>query len=155
MNLPQSSDPPPTKCCPFASFFGSRTFKWLIAPLAAAAIVGGVGYKLIAAEGKKVPDQVSGGRWMVHDMSRPKPTVITPGTASTQEQPGTPPSDAVVLFDGKDLSKFTSGGKPAEWKVENGYMEVTAGKGELDTKEAIGDMQLHAEWAAPVPPKGD
>jgi hypothetical protein len=109
----------------------------------------------LAAEGKKVPDQVS-GKWMVHDMSRPKPVVVTPGTASTQEQPGTPPSDAVVLFDGKDLSKFKLENKEGEaaWKLENGYMECVPGKGGLETREPIGDMQLHVEWAAPNPPKG-
>jgi hypothetical protein len=61
-----------------------------------------------------------------------------------------------VLFDGKDLSKFKVEGKAgdATWKVENGYMEVTPGKGGVETKDPIGDMQLHIEWAAPNPPKG-
>ncbi|HKT46306.1 MAG TPA: hypothetical protein VJP87_02180, partial [Candidatus Acidoferrales bacterium] len=45
-------------------------------------------------------------RWKIHDMSRPVPPVVTPGTASTQEAPGRAPSDAVVLFDGKDLSQW-------------------------------------------------
>lgn len=128
--------------------------RWVAIPLAALA-VGAGGYSLLAAEGKKVPDQVSGGRWTVHDMSRPKPQVITPGTPSTQDKVGTPPSDAVVLFDGKDQSQFTSGGgKPADWKVQDGYLEV-AGKASIETKEPIGDMQLHVEWAAPVPAVGD
>jgi hypothetical protein len=143
-----SSDP---KCCVLSSRLLRR---WVMIPLAAVA-VGAAGYRLTAAEGQKVPDQVSHGHWTIHDMSRPKPPVITPGTFSTQEQPGTPPSDAVVLFDGKDLSKWTSGGKEPAWKVENGYFEVTPGKGEMDTKDAIGDCQLHVEWAAPVPVKGD
>ena len=42
------------------------------------------------------------GRWLVHDMDRPAPPIITPGTESTQEQPGKAPSDAIVLFDGND-----------------------------------------------------
>ncbi|HEX3821548.1 MAG TPA: hypothetical protein VHW45_14535, partial [Candidatus Sulfotelmatobacter sp.] len=42
----------------------------------------------------------------IHDLNRPLPPVITPGTASTQEKPGAAPSDAVVLFDGKDLSQW-------------------------------------------------
>src|SRR5881628_3785832 len=45
-------------------------------------------------------------RWKIHDPDRPAPPVTDPGTASTQDSPGRPPSDAVVLFDGKDLSKW-------------------------------------------------
>ena len=88
-------------------------------------------------------------RWAVHDMSRPLPKVVTPGTASTEQQPGRPPSDAIVLFDGKDLSKWVSDkdGGPAKWKVENGYMEVTRKTGHIRTKQAFGDCQLHVEWA--------
>ena len=58
-------------------------------------------------------------KWPIHDESRPVPKVITPGAESSQDQPGTPPSDAIVLFDGKDLSKWASekGGEPA-WKVD-------------------------------------
>ena len=56
------------------------------------------------------------GWWLVHDMNRPAPKVITPGTPSTQDQAGTAPSDAIVLFDGTDLSGWTSGdGGPARW----------------------------------------
>lgn len=97
-----------------------------------------------------------GQKWKVHDIDRPKPRVITPGA-----QPGMPPSDAVVLFDGKDLSKWvveTKGKKepqPANWKVENGYMEVAPGAGTLMTKEKFGDMQLHIEWASPTAITGD
>src|ERR1044071_8435950 len=61
-----------------------------------------------------------GGKWHVHDGNRPQPRVIDPGTASTQETPGKPPSDAIILFDGKDLSKWQGpNGAPAGWKVEN------------------------------------
>src|SRR6202022_4989285 len=44
-------------------------------------------------------------KWQIHDLNRPVPSAIDSGTASTQETPGRPPSDAVVLFGGKDLSK--------------------------------------------------
>ncbi|MFB3920436.1 MAG: DUF1080 domain-containing protein [Terriglobia bacterium] len=95
-------------------------------------------------------------RWKIHDTTRPHPPIITPGTASTQEKPGTPPSDANVLFDGKDLSKWqTATGQPAKWKVENGYMEVVAKSGPIQTKESFGDCQLHVEWASPDPPHGE
>jgi hypothetical protein len=81
----------------------------------------------------------------VHDPARPRPQVVTPGTQ------GGAPSDAVVLFDGKDLSHWT----PAKWKVENGYMEVVPHAGDLISKEKFGDAQLHIEWAAPAQVKGD
>jgi len=64
-------------------------------------------------------------KWKIHDLNRPVPPVIDPGTPSTQDSPGRPPSDAVVLFDGKDLSKWAhKDGSAAKWKVENGYMET-------------------------------
>jgi len=95
-------------------------------------------------------------RWEIHDRNRPVPPVIDPGTASTQDAPGRPPSDAVVLFDGKDLSKWADKeGGPAKWKVENGYFEVMPKTGEIHTREAFGDCQLHVEFAEPSPAKGE
>ena len=95
-------------------------------------------------------------RWKIHDLNRPVPAVINPGTSSTQDSPGNPPSDAVVLFDGKDLSKWQQqDGSPAKWKVENGYIEVVPKTGELRTKEAFGDCQLHVEFREPTPPHGE
>jgi hypothetical protein len=95
-------------------------------------------------------------KWKIHDPNRPVPPVITPGTSSTQDSPGNPPSDAVVLFDGKDLSKWQQqDGSPAKWKVENGYVEVVPKTGELRTKEPFGDCQLHVEFREPTPPHGE
>lgn len=95
-------------------------------------------------------------RWKIHDTNRPRPPIITPGTGSTQDQPGQPPSDATVLFGGKDLSKWqTPTGQPVKWKVENGYFEVVAKSGPIQTKDGFGDCQLHVEWAAPDPPRGE
>lgn len=99
-----------------------------------------------------------GQKWRVHDIQRPRPRVVTPGTESSQERPGRPPSDAVVLFDGKDLSKWVAQGKGKNrgkttepgWKVGNGYMEVVGGSGDLVSKEKFGDCQIHVEWAAPA-----
>src|SRR5262245_31517388 len=55
--------------------------------------------------------------WRVHDIRRPRPPVVTPGTSGSAEAPGLPPSDAAVLFDGKDLSRWQkAGGGPAGWK---------------------------------------
>jgi hypothetical protein len=95
-----------------------------------------------------------GQPWHVHDYKRPKPPIVTPGTCSTQDKPGRPPSDAIVLFDGKDLSKWSDqkGGAP-QWVVRNGYMEV-AGKGDVMTKDKFGNVQLHVEWASPVKAEG-
>ena len=95
--------------------------------------------------------------WAIHDMNRPQPKVVVPGTFSTQEQPGKPPADAIVLFDGTDLSHWVSakeGAPPAKWKVEDGHMEVVPGSGDIQTKDQFADCQLHVEWAAPTEVKG-
>jgi hypothetical protein len=99
---------------------------------------------------------ISGNKYRVHDDQRPTPRVVTPPTASTQDAPGTVPSDAVVLFDGTDLSGWEKlgGGEPG-WKVENGYMEVVPKSGDINTKAQLGDCQLHLEWAAPTEIKGE
>lgn len=97
-----------------------------------------------------------GSKWRVHDDARPRPPVITPGTFSTPRIPGKPPSDAVVLFDGASLAAWrTEKGQPAKWKVGNGYMQVLPGGGDILTRGEFGDSQLHIEWSAPAPPKGD
>jgi Domain of Unknown Function (DUF1080) len=94
--------------------------------------------------------------WKIHDMNRPVPTVITPGTSSTPDTPGKPPSDAIVLFDGTDLSQWLDQNNgPAKWKVENGYVQVVPHTGYIHTKRAFGDCQLHVEFAEPVPAKGE
>jgi hypothetical protein len=95
-----------------------------------------------------------GQKWRVHDIKRPHPRIITPGTESSQERPGKPPSDAVVLFDGKDLAKWEGRikGKLVKpgWRVDQGYVEVVANSGDLVSKEKFGDAQFHVEWAAPA-----
>ncbi|MGJ5820062.1 3-keto-disaccharide hydrolase [Paludibaculum fermentans] len=89
---------------------------------------------------------IPGQKWRVHDNTRKHPPKVTAAA-----QPGGAPSDAIVLFDGKDLSHWVAklrGGKegPPEWKVENGYVEVAPGKGGIATKEKFGDAQYHIEW---------
>jgi len=96
--------------------------------------------------------------WAVHDRNRPQPKLITPGTFSTQEQPGKPPSDAIVLFDGTDLSKWEAdegNGVPTKWIVKDGAMECVPGSGYIRTKDKLGDIQLHVEWAAPTKAEGE
>lgn len=61
-----------------------------------------------------------------------------------------PPSDAIVLFDGKDLSKWKSrDGSEAKWKVEDGLFTVVKGTGDITTRQKFGDYQLHIEWKIP------
>ncbi len=97
-----------------------------------------------------------GGTYHVHDGERPQPPVVTPAEPGTQDAPGAAPSDAVVLFDGVDTGRWEhKDGSPVKWTVENGYMQVTSGSGAIQTKDQIGDCQLHLEWAAPAEVKGD
>jgi hypothetical protein len=92
-------------------------------------------------------------KWAIHDLDRPLPPVVDPGPAG---QPAPAPSDAVVLFDGKDLASWEDGkGGPAGWTVEGGYMEVVAKAGSIRTKQGFGDCQLHVEWAAPATVSGE
>ena len=91
----------------------------------------------------------------IHSMTRPQPPVVDPGPAPGMRQP---PSDAVVLFDGRSLANWRSAdsaSKPARWKVADGYMEVVAGAGNIATARGFGDVQLHIEWMAPMPAHGD
>ncbi len=95
--------------------------------------------------------------WAIHDLERPQPPLVTAGTFGTEDAPGKPPSDAIVLFDGTDLSAWKSSkdGGAAGWKVENGYMEVVKGTGSIETKQAFGDIQLHVEFRTPTPPEDE
>jgi hypothetical protein len=78
-----------------------------------------------------------------------EPPVVDPGPL------GGPPSDAVVLFDGKDLSQWR-GERSAEpkWRLSDGCVETTPAGG-MFTKQEFGDCQLHVEWAAPSVVKGE
>jgi hypothetical protein len=69
--------------------------------------------------------------------------------------PGPPPSDAIVLFDGKDLSHWKNdNGGGAKWVVRDGYAEVN-GTGSILTKDQFGNVQLHVEWATPAKVEGE
>ena len=93
--------------------------------------------------------------WIDHDRNRPQPPVVAPATASTQEQAGKPPSDATVLFDGRDISQWVSmDGGPTKWITQDGYMECVKDSGYIRTLQNFGDCQLHIEWATPVPGEG-
>ena len=83
---------------------------------------------------------IPGQKWRVHDKERPRPRVITPGA-----QYGQPPSDAIVLFDGKDMSKWVELGKrenagkvlPVSWKVENGYVQCVPRMGDIADEREV------------------
>src|SRR5438876_6849794 len=92
-----------------------------------------------------------GGKWHVHDPNRPQPKVVTPGTSSTPVTPGKAPSDAVLLFDGKDLSQWrTADGQPAPWNIQQGVIVCKPHSGDIFTKDEFGDIQLHLEFATPM-----
>jgi hypothetical protein len=94
--------------------------------------------------------------WLDHDRTRPQPPVVSPPIPSTAEQGGKAPSDAVVLFGGKDLSQWCSmDGTPTRWITRDGYMECVKGSGYVRTVQNFGDCQLHIEWATPVPAHGE
>jgi hypothetical protein len=102
-------------------------------------------------DGSPEGDPLPGQKWRVHDRARPQPRKVTPGQPVPTPAP---PSDAIVLFDGRDLSKWVGGGRGGaatepRWKVENGYMEMTPGGGGLTTRDSFGDIQLHLEWTTP------
>jgi hypothetical protein len=103
-------------------------------------------------DGFKDTPMLPGGKWHLHDSDRPQPPVVTPGAASSLSAPA--PSDAEVLFDGKDLSKWqTARGQDASWVVQDGYME-TAGRQGIRTRGKWADFQLHVEFATPLPARG-
>ncbi|MGH9898369.1 MAG: 3-keto-disaccharide hydrolase [Pyrinomonadaceae bacterium] len=84
-----------------------------------------------------------------NEQAGPEPKVVDPGRI------GGPPSDAIILFDGKDLSKWIGkDGGEAKWEVKNGAATVN-GTGDITTRQAFGDMQLHVEWATPAKVKGE
>lgn len=84
----------------------------------------------------------------VHDPDRPAPPRVEVG-AGPQQPVMLPPSDAVALFDGKDLSAW----RPSRWRLVDACIE--AGEGDLVTKESFGDCQIHVEWMAPAGFRGE
>jgi hypothetical protein len=80
----------------------------------------------------------------------PVPAVVTPGHS------GAFPSDAIVLFDGSDLSEWAAEeGGDAGWRVEDGAMTVVPGSGSIVTRRGFGDIQLHIEWRSPAEIRGE
>jgi hypothetical protein len=104
-------------------------------------------------DGFKDTNLIPGQKWHQHDPDRPYPREVTPGAA-----PGAPPSDAEVLFNGKDLSKWQQRGRgvdrgkmvDAKWKVVDGTVEVVHNTGDLLSRDKFGDCQIHVEWQEPA-----
>jgi hypothetical protein len=92
-------------------------------------------------------------QWPQHSMDRPRPPVVDPGP----ERPPVPaPKDAVVLFDGSNLSEWRAqDSTDAKWTVRVGYVEVKPGTGTLVSARGFGDVQLHIEWATPSLVQGE
>ena len=110
-------------------------------------------FSTFAAQGYTDTPMQPNGKWHVHDPNRPKPPVVTPGKQFSQL--ANPPSDAVILFDGKDFSKWRGEVNAKKnpsgevgWKIQDGYMETTD-TGVIWTRDEFGSFQMHLEFATP------
>jgi hypothetical protein len=116
----------------------SKRRLWQVLPLAIAITT--TAFSACAQQQKAKPEDT--------EYYTPVPKVVTPGKLSYD----TPPSDAVVLFDGKDLSQWVSNKdttQPAAWKVSNGSFTVVKSTGDIQTKRRFTDFQLHIEYRIP------
>ena len=108
---------------------------------------------VVAQDKKKEFKMPTGYAGITHEMSEfyePVPPVVTPGT-DLKGGGFTAPSDAIVLFDGKDLSAWESvKGGAAEWDVKDGVFTVNKKKGDIQTKQKFNDFQMHIEWQVPT-----
>lgn len=109
------------------------------------------------AEAQEKKPFTPGGLWRAHDLQRPRPPVVTPPAL----KPAPPPADAIVLFNGRDLSQWRgeprkdAPGDAPRWKVVDGCLEITPKSGGLRTREQFaGDGHLHLEWLTPKPVVG-
>lgn len=88
-------------------------------------------------DNKKTPEST--------EVWEPQPKVVSTG------EPTTPPSDAIVLFDGKNFNEWESlDGSAPKWTLKDGAFTVTPGSKDIKTKKEFGDMQLHIEWRSPA-----
>jgi hypothetical protein len=100
---------------------------------------------LSAQEAKEYP-QPEPMRPEMTEYWTPQPRIVTPGAQATSGAP----SDAIVLFDGTDLSAWERvNGSPAGWTVHDGVVTVNKRTGDIRTKESFGSFQLHIEWCIP------
>ena len=108
----------------------------------------GITFLVLCGSSARIGQAQVAQRWKQHDMTRPRPRVVVP---AAQQLPVPPPSDAIILFDGTDLSQWRGvDAQPPTWVVKDGVMETVAGAGYLYSARGFGDVQLHVEWAAPT-----
>lgn len=113
--------------------------KWKFATLA---ILGGMVAFNATAQKKAKPEDT--------EVWEPVPAKVTPGKDNAA------PSDAIVLFNGQNLSEWESAnGEEAKWTVEDDAITVKAGTGDIRTKKKFNDFQLHIEWRSPSELKGE
>ncbi|GAA5507064.1 DUF1080 domain-containing protein [Novipirellula caenicola] len=102
-------------------------------------LLSGLGLSVaLSASSLAAEEYLNGIKWQ-------EPPKVTPGETNADA-----PSDAIILFDGADLSEWNNGDK---WNVKDGV--ASTGKGMISTKREFGDCQLHIEWSAPTPVKGN
>lgn len=115
------------------------TIKAVLAAMACTACIN------LSAQQKEYPKQEP----MTPGMSEywtPQPKIVTPGDIKTNSAP----SDAIVLFDGKNLSAWeNTKGEPAQWTVHDGVFTVNKKTGDIQTKQKFDSYQLHIEWSIP------
>ncbi len=100
----------------------------------------------VSAQEKKEYPKPEGMRPGMTEFWTPQPKVVTPGDIKTNSAP----SDAIVLFDGTNLSAWKSSkGGEADWQVHDGVFTVDKSKGDIITKQSFGSFQLHLEWCVP------
>jgi len=102
---------------------------------------------LIAAAAPLSAQSQNGAKPEDTEVWEPVPKVVTPGSTC-----GAAPSDAIVLFDGKNLDQWVSvkNNGPADWTVSDGVMTVNKAAGSIQTKQSFKDYQLHIEWKVPT-----
>jgi hypothetical protein len=102
---------------------------------------------LVANVGLLMAQRGPGMRPQDTEVWEPVPPIITPGSTDND-----PPSDAIVLFDGKNLDQWVSSRdqSPAGWKVADGVMTVDKSTGNIQTKRSFTSYQLHIEWRIPT-----
>lgn len=105
-----------------------------------------LGASCAQAQDKKYPEPEAMRPGMT-EFWTPQRKVVTPGNIQTNSAP----SDAIILFDGKDLSAWHNGkDEPAGWTVKNGIVTVDKTKGDIVTRQKFGSYQLHLEWCVPT-----
>jgi len=103
-----------------------------------------------AALAQAVPSPTPGAKPQDTEVYTPVPPVVTPGPIA--DKPVAPPSDAIVLFDGKSLDQWvtTRDKSPARWEVKDGVLVVAKSGGNIETKKSFRNYQLHLEWRVPT-----